>query len=344
MKFFKERDIIGILQKECFTGKKIDPLRLQAGLQLYETLSFSQGKAFEPYIKEIVPNIMNCIADAKEPVRACANAANQQIIRNFSNYAIKQVVPMFLDGLKTDNWRGKYAAVEAVGNMAHCAPKQISGFLPDIVKALREVLNDTHEKVHEAAIKAVSKIGSVIKCPEVAELLDVIILALGNSNLHLNACLDALLKTSFVHAIDAPSLSLLVPLFDIGLTMHDNTSKQMASNLMGNICNLTQDPEDLLPYMKILIPAIKNSLFDSIPEIRASASKALGKLSKGLGLANSIELLEWLNMNLHRKDLAPSERSGSAQGLSEVVAHMVTTSSRTNAKRSSLLPGAKTCN
>ena len=144
MKFFKERDIIGILQKDCFTGKKIDPLRLQAGLQLYETLSFSQGKAFEPYIKEILPNIMNCIADAKEPVRACANAANQQIIRNFSNYAIKQVVPMFLEGLKTDNWRGKYAAVEAVGNMAHCAPKQISGFLPDIVKALREVLNDTH--------------------------------------------------------------------------------------------------------------------------------------------------------------------------------------------------------
>ena len=71
--------------------------------------------------------------------------------------------------------------------------------------------------------------------------------------------------------------------------------------------------------MKILIPAIKNSLFDSIPEIRASAAKALGKLSKGLGLANSIELLEWLNMNLHRQDLAASERSGAAQGLSEVV-------------------------
>jgi hypothetical protein len=74
-----------------------------------------------------------------------------------------------------------------------------------------------------------------------------------------------------------------------------------------------------LPYMKILIPAIKNSLFDSIPEIRASAAKALGKLSKGLGLANSIELLEWLNTNLHRKDLAASERAGAAQGLSEVV-------------------------
>ena len=64
--------------------------------------------------------------------------------------------------------------------------------------------------------------------------------------------------------------------------------------------------------MKILIPAIKNSLFDSIPEIRASAAKALGKLSKGLGLVNSIELIEWLNQNLNKKDLAASERSGAA--------------------------------
>ena len=71
--------------------------------------------------------------------------------------------------------------------------------------------------------------------------------------------------------------------------------------------------------MKILIPAIKNSLFDSIPEIRASAAKALGRLSKGLGLANSIELLDWLNENLHRTEIAASERSGAAQGLSEVV-------------------------
>jgi hypothetical protein len=101
--------------------------------------------------------------------------------------------------------------------------------LPDIVKALREVLNDTHEKVHEAAIEAIGKIGSVIKCPEVAEMLDIIIRALGDSNKYLINCLDGLLKTSFVHTIDAPSLSLLIPLVDIGLTMHDNDAKQKAS-------------------------------------------------------------------------------------------------------------------
>ena len=101
--------------------------------------------------------------------------------------------------------------------------------------------------------------------------------------------------------------------------MHDNESKHLASKLMGNICNLTQEASDLLPYIKILMPAIKNSLFDSIPEIRASSAKALGSMSKGLGLVNSDEMLVWLNQVLHQKNLHASERQGAAQGYAEIV-------------------------
>ncbi len=66
-------------------------------------------------------------------------------------------------------------------------------------------------------------------------------------------------------------------------------------------------------------PAIQNSLFDSIPEIRASASKALGSLSKGLGLENSDETMSWLHSVLHQKTLHSSERTGAAQGFAEVI-------------------------
>ena len=60
------------------------------------------------------------------------------------------------------------------------------------------------------------------------------------------------------------------------------------------------------------MPAIKNSLFDSIPEIRASSAKALGSMSRGLGLENSREMLEWLDNVLHQKNLSASERQGAA--------------------------------
>ena len=73
MKFLIEKDIIGFLNRECFKSNKVDALKTQASLQLYETLSFSLGKSFEPFVKEILPNIMNCISDPREPVRDAAN-------------------------------------------------------------------------------------------------------------------------------------------------------------------------------------------------------------------------------------------------------------------------------
>ena len=86
----------------------------------------------------------------------------------------------------------------------------------------------------------------------------------------------------------------------------------MAAQLMGNICSLTKEPSDLLPYMNILEPAIKNSLFDSIPEIRASAAKAMGSLSKGLGIEHSAEMLGWLRGHLNTKGVPTSEKLGAA--------------------------------
>jgi hypothetical protein len=68
---FKALNILPIIQKECF-AKNSDPLRKISGLYLYETLSISQGKVFEMDIESILPNVMLCISDPKEPVRRVA--------------------------------------------------------------------------------------------------------------------------------------------------------------------------------------------------------------------------------------------------------------------------------
>jgi len=261
IKTLQQESILDRIEKGCF-GKHAEPLRKISGILLFEALVFSLGKSFEMYIDRILPFIMQAISDVKDQVRKTAVHSVKRIMPQLSMYAIKRVLPIFLQGLENDNWRSKLASVEALGNMAFCAPKQMSMFLPEIVKGIREVLNDTHEKVHEAAIEAIHNIGSVVKNPEIGDILEQLIKALSNTNKFLNDALKTLLDTSFVHAIDAPALSLLVPILDAGLMMHDNQSKMMASKLMGNICQLTQDPHDLLPYMKILMPAIKNSLFD----------------------------------------------------------------------------------
>jgi hypothetical protein len=130
MSFLVESDVLGIISKESFDSKKTDSIRKQAGLYLFESLAFSMGKSFEVFLDKVFPLVLGSISDQKEQVRSAALGALQTIMAMFSNYAIKQALPQFLNELQNDNWRSKFSTIEALGNMAFCAPKQISSFLP----------------------------------------------------------------------------------------------------------------------------------------------------------------------------------------------------------------------
>lgn len=56
---------------------------------------------------------------------------------------------------------------------------------------------------------------------------------------------------------------------------------------------------------------------DPIPEVRSVAARALGSLIRGMGEENFPDLVSWLLETL-KSDGSNVERSGAAQGLSEV--------------------------
>lgn len=58
-------------------------------------------------------------------------------------------------------------------------------------------------------------------------------------------------------------------------------------------------------------------LVDPIPEVRTVAARALGSLIKGMGDENFKDLVPWLLQTL-KSETSSVERSGAAQGLSEV--------------------------
>ena len=60
-------------------------------------------------------------------------------------------------------------------------------------------------------------IGSTVKNPEISEIVDILIKALSDPfDMNKNG-LEILLKTRFVHYIDAPSLALVIPIVDYAL-------------------------------------------------------------------------------------------------------------------------------
>jgi HEAT repeat protein len=186
------------------------------------------------------------------------------------------------------------------------------------VPKLTKVLTDTHPKVQSSGQTALQQVGSVIKNPEILSLVPTLLLALTDPNDHTKYCLDILLQTTFINSVDAPSLALLVPIVHRGLRERSAETKKKAAQIVGNMCSLVTEPKDMIPYIRMLLPEVKKVLVDPIPEVRSVAARALGSLIRGMGEENFTDLVPWLLETL-KSDNSNVERSGAAQGLSEVL-------------------------
>nr|CAD1820930.1 unnamed protein product [Ananas comosus var. bracteatus] len=285
----------------------------------FECLCEKLGRLFEPYVIQMLPLLLVSFSDQVLAVREAAECAARAMMSQLTGYGVKLILPSLLKGLEDKAWRTKQSSVQLLGAMAYCAPQQLSQCLPTIVPKLTEVLTDTHPKVQAAGQTALQQVGSVIKNPEISALVPILLMGLMDPNQHTKHSLDILLQTTFINSIDAPSLALLVPIVHRGLRERSADTKKKAAQIVGNMCSLVTEPKDMIPYIGLLLPEVKKVLVDPIPEVRSVAARALGSLIRGMGEENFPDLVSWL-MDTLKSDSSNVERSGAAQGLSEVLA------------------------
>ncbi|KAK9292309.1 hypothetical protein L1049_020274 [Liquidambar formosana] len=289
----------------------------------FECLCEKLGRLFEPYVIQMLPLLLVSFSDQVVAVREAAECAARAMMSQLSAHGVKLVLPSLLKGLEDKAWRTKQSSVQLLGAMAYCAPQQLSQCLPKIVPKLTEVLTDTHPKVQSAGQMALQQVGSVIKNPEISSLVPTLLMGLTDPNDYTKYSLDILLQTTFINSIDAPSLALLVPIVHRGLRERSAETKKKAAQIVGNMCSLVTEPKDMIPYIGLLLPEVKKVLVDPIPEVRSVAARALGSLIRGMGEENFPDLVSWL-LDTLKSDISNVERSGAAQGLSEVLAALGT--------------------
>ncbi|XP_033627513.1 eIF-2-alpha kinase activator GCN1-like [Asterias rubens] len=314
----KQLDIMSSLQDAIQDKKNFR--RREGALFAFEMLCNMLGRLFEPYVVHVLPHLLLCFGDGNQYVREAADDTAKAVMSKLSGHGVKLVLPSLLAALEEDSWRTKTGSVELLGAMAYCAPKQLSSCLPSIVPKLMEVLTDSHSKVQKAGSQALKQIGAVIRNPEIQAIVPMLLDALSNPSKKTDACLQLLLGTKFVHFIDAPSLALIMPVVQRSFQDRSTDTKKMAAQIIGNMYSLT-DQKDLAPYLPSVMPGLKASLLDPVPEVRKVSARALGAMVKGMGESSFDNLLPWLMEKLTVEQNSV-DRSGAAQGLSEVMAGM----------------------
>ncbi|EEP76014.1 60S ribosomal protein L19 [Uncinocarpus reesii 1704] len=306
--------------KDASENKK-DPNERQGSLLAIELLSVILGRLFEPYIIQAVPQLLTAFGDPSIDVRdACLDAA-KACFASLSSYGVKQILPTLLEGLDDQQWRSKKGACDLLGAMAYLDPQQLAVSLPDIIPPLTVVLNDSHKEVRNSANRSLQRFGDVISNPEVKSLVNILLKALSDPTRYTDEALDALIKVSFVHYLDAPSLALVVRILERGLGDR-STTKRKAAQIIGSLAHLTER-KDLTSHLPILVAGLKLAIVDPVPTTRATASKALGSLIEKLGEETLPDLIPSLMTTL-KSDTGAGDRLGSAQALSEVLAGLGT--------------------
>ncbi|KAH7324479.1 putative translational activator [Stachybotrys elegans] len=307
--------------KDAMENKK-EANKREAALVAFELLATILGRLFEPYVIQIVPQLLQGFGDTNADVRDACLAAARACFGKLSSYGVKKIMPVLLEGLDDQQWRSKRGACDLLGAMAYLDPQQLASSLPEIIPPLTGVLNDSHKEVRAAANRSLKRFGDVITNPEIKSLVDILLKALSDPTKYTDEALDSLIKVQFVHYLDAPSLALVTRILQRGLGDRSNT-KRKAAQVIGSLAHLTEK-KDLITHLPILVAGLKIAAVDPVPTTRATASRALGSLVEKLGEDALPDLIPGL-METLKSDTGAGDRLGSAQALSEVLAGLGTT-------------------
>lgn len=178
-------------------------------------------KALEPSFVDsgILAALLEALADKIPGVRTAAQAVLIQYVKSMNPWATVQILPPLLHEIKTaGKWQVKTGSLAALNQLVVSAPVQTARAMPDIVPVLAEAIWDTKADVKKAAREALTKATALVSNKDIERFIPALISALINPVEEVPSTIALLSATTFVSEVDAPTLSLMVPLLSRGLT------------------------------------------------------------------------------------------------------------------------------
>jgi len=218
----------------------------------------------ESFLMTLFETVMALVADKDRAVQIKAEEAGAAMMDALNPLAVDAMLPLLFKQFEEHRWQTKLGAVNMFAQLAAHATKAVAALLPTVVVKLMEVSQDPKPAIKEAAVKALRKCCEVIDNADVIPLIDAVISANLNPDTEGETCLDRLVSTTYVSAVDEPTLSIIMPVLLRGLKVRGNVGMQRkAAVVVDTMFKLVNNPADVAVFTADLIPTQYSSGADA---------------------------------------------------------------------------------
>lgn len=265
--------------KKQITNKKDAAVRERALMAITVISGDDMNAGIEPYLVSLLPTVLAAVGDKMVAVKKAAEKASLSIVGNINPNAVKAVLPAITQSiLSAQKWQEKMAALQCLELLVKKAPSQLAIRLPELVPTVSESMWDTKPEIKKAARVTMNNLCTLISNKDIERFIPEVIECIAKPE-KVSQTVHSLGATTFVQDVEAPTLSIMVPLLERGLADRDTAIKRKAAVIVDNMCKLVEDPQIVAPFLPKLMPGLEKN-FDNMadPEARGVTRRGLDTL------------------------------------------------------------------
>jgi elongation factor 3 len=209
-------------------------------------------------------------------VRDAADAAGCAIFEKLNPAAIKVALPALLEVMSPQvKPQTKMGALKFLDILANNSEDEVALCLPEIVPAVTECMTDIKKELRDLATNVLIKCSARVNNKDIEPFIPNLVRCIAQPQ-EVQDCVHALGATTFVQAVDAPVLALLVPLLLRGMAERSTPIRRKACLIVFNMAQLVDSPVHAMEFGEQMAAPIAKVINEmSNPEARGVAEKAL---------------------------------------------------------------------
>jgi len=243
-------------------------------------LASAGGPALEAHTAtQGLPALFTLAGDKAAAVREAAAEGVTTVISAITPAGLRHVLPSILDA--TDHakaWQTKVAALRALGELSAAQPAAVAALVPVIIPAASYAVSDAKPDVKAAAMAALDAVAKTIGNADLDAFIPALVSCIARPD-EVPECVHKLGATTFVQAVEAPTLALMVPLLLRGLRERQTAVRRKAALITDNMAKLVDSPLDAAVFLPRLLPDVRKMAAEvSDPEARNVAERTVKTL------------------------------------------------------------------